>query len=98
MVDIFKVLAVKFNFSSRAATDKDDRVRQGKIGEDGLTWSIFVVCLNFKHNFHLTDHEGRNFLHYAAKNGNYYGFDYTAQLLSDDDLGGKWSTYSKFLR
>jgi hypothetical protein len=26
-------------------------------------------------------------LHYAAKNGNYYGFDYTAQLLSDDDLG-----------
>jgi hypothetical protein len=26
-------------------------------------------------------------LHYAAKSGNYHGFDYTAQLLSDKDLG-----------
>jgi hypothetical protein len=75
------------HYSMLMPLDKDGRVRQRKIEEDGTTWSIFVVCLDFKHNFHLTDHEGRNFLHYAAKSGNYHGFDYTAQLLSDKDLG-----------
>jgi ankyrin repeat protein len=75
------------HYSMLMPLEKDGRVRQGKIEEDGTTWSIFVVCLDFKHNFHLTDHEGRNFLHYAAKSGNYHGFVYTPQLLSDKDLG-----------
>ena len=75
------------HYSMLMPLDKDGRVRQGKIEEDGITRSIFVVCLDFKHNFHFADHEGRNFLHYAAKSGNYYGFDYTAQMLSDEDLG-----------
>ena len=67
--------------------NKDDHVRQTKIDLDPITFSIFVVCLDLKHNFHLTDHEGRNFLHYAAKSGNYNGFIYTIKLLSEEDIG-----------
>jgi ankyrin repeat protein len=67
--------------------NKDDHVRQTKIDLDPITFSIFVVCLDLKHNFHLTDHEGKNFLHYAAKSGNYNGFIYTIKLLSEEDIG-----------
>ncbi|CAG2254871.1 unnamed protein product [Mytilus edulis] len=54
--------------------------------EDALVWSIFEVCLKSKHNFKHTDNEGKNFLHYAAKSGNYFGFEHAYNTLSRHDV------------
>lgn len=72
------------HYSMLMPLDKDGRVMQGKTRDDGY---IFDVCFDFRHDFHLTDHEGRNFLHYAAKSGNYYGFHYASRMLSGKDIG-----------
>lgn len=54
--------------------------------EDELIGAIFKVCLNSKHNFLRTDNEGKNFLHYAGKSGNYFGFLDAFHALSRHDV------------
>ncbi|XP_076093420.1 uncharacterized protein LOC143064441, partial [Mytilus galloprovincialis] len=54
--------------------------------ESGLILAMFTVCLNAKHNFLHIDNKGKNFLHYAAKNGNYFGFINVFRSLSDHDI------------
>ncbi|VDI83508.1 Hypothetical predicted protein [Mytilus galloprovincialis] len=47
---------------------------------------LFQTIFDSKHNINNTDVFGRNFLHYAATNGNYYSFISLFGSLSQDDF------------
>ncbi|VDI10522.1 Hypothetical predicted protein [Mytilus galloprovincialis] len=55
------------------------------VKEDVLVQTIFHACRNSKHNIHHMDNEGKNFLHYAAKSGNFFGFDIALNTLPEQD-------------
>ncbi|CAG2229765.1 ANKRD50 [Mytilus edulis] len=52
----------------------DDLVRIGKINKDDFVFSLYYVVISSRHNLLHKDKQNNNFLHYAAKAGNYVAF------------------------
>ncbi|VDI52060.1 Hypothetical predicted protein [Mytilus galloprovincialis] len=62
----------------------NDSIKIDRIGEDYFVISLFRLAVKFHHNFLHNDKRKNNFLHHAAKAGNYWVFFLTKDLKTFD--------------